>query len=241
MDTYEGNSEDPLSLHKYLYAEGDPVDLSDLSGLLAMVPSSLGDGNKIHDIIAAKFALARPKAIPYNSSLRTILGKITPYQGIGRLRPDLVDQNVNEIYDVKSAAELPEGIAKVAFYVSILNTVDLSSSAGAWHPGTTFSAKPNTFPIDATGLKIAVVGPPVAGVLPYVIYQLNSPNELVMVPSPAQIPELNSLPRQNTVQAYYAEVAIGVAVATTATYYLARIAATYMEADEEEGAMEAAF
>jgi RHS repeat-associated protein len=32
MDTYEGDDQDPPSLHKYLYAEGDPVDGMDPSG-----------------------------------------------------------------------------------------------------------------------------------------------------------------------------------------------------------------
>ena len=32
MDTYEGNSEDPLSLHKYLYCKGNPVNGRDPSG-----------------------------------------------------------------------------------------------------------------------------------------------------------------------------------------------------------------
>ncbi|PWU16136.1 MAG: hypothetical protein C5B50_14080 [Verrucomicrobia bacterium] len=32
MDTFEGNNEDPLSLHKYLYANGDPVNVIDPSG-----------------------------------------------------------------------------------------------------------------------------------------------------------------------------------------------------------------
>jgi hypothetical protein len=32
MDSYEGNNQDPISLHKYLYAHCDPVDLVDPSG-----------------------------------------------------------------------------------------------------------------------------------------------------------------------------------------------------------------
>jgi RHS repeat-associated protein len=32
MDTYQGNSQDPQSLHKYLYAQDNPVDGSDPSG-----------------------------------------------------------------------------------------------------------------------------------------------------------------------------------------------------------------
>ena len=55
---------------------------------------------------------------------------------------------------------------------------------------------------------------------------------------PAQIPELNTLPRQSTVQAYNSEVAIGVAIVTTAANLLARIAATFMEAETEESAVE---
>src|SRR5580692_11060030 len=32
MDTFEGNNEDPLSLHKYLYAENNPVNMMDPLG-----------------------------------------------------------------------------------------------------------------------------------------------------------------------------------------------------------------
>lgn len=35
MDSYEGMNDQPQSLHKYLYAELDPVNLSDPSGLMA--------------------------------------------------------------------------------------------------------------------------------------------------------------------------------------------------------------
>jgi len=32
MDSYEGNNEEPLSLHKYLYTQGNPVNGIDPSG-----------------------------------------------------------------------------------------------------------------------------------------------------------------------------------------------------------------
>jgi len=32
MDSYEGVSQDPRSLHKYLYSSGEPVDMSDPTG-----------------------------------------------------------------------------------------------------------------------------------------------------------------------------------------------------------------
>ncbi len=34
MDSYEGNTQDPQSLHKYLYAHGNPVNSTDPSGML---------------------------------------------------------------------------------------------------------------------------------------------------------------------------------------------------------------
>jgi hypothetical protein len=36
-DSYEGDQEDPLSLHKYLYCQADPVDTTDPNGNLAEV------------------------------------------------------------------------------------------------------------------------------------------------------------------------------------------------------------
>lgn len=42
MDSYDGSSEDPLSLHKYLYTEDDPVDMDDPAGKDAMVVQQWG-------------------------------------------------------------------------------------------------------------------------------------------------------------------------------------------------------
>jgi len=36
MDTYEGRSHDPISLHKYLYANSDPVNYADPSGMFSL-------------------------------------------------------------------------------------------------------------------------------------------------------------------------------------------------------------
>jgi len=42
QDTYMGNSADPASLHKYLYANADPVNLMDPSGFMSMASLSAG-------------------------------------------------------------------------------------------------------------------------------------------------------------------------------------------------------
>lgn len=41
MDTFEGNQQDPLSLHKYLYCQADPINGVDPGGH-SFLPSSLG-------------------------------------------------------------------------------------------------------------------------------------------------------------------------------------------------------
>jgi hypothetical protein len=43
MDTYEGDNEDPLSLHKYLYCKADPVNGSDPSGNDDLASLSIGE------------------------------------------------------------------------------------------------------------------------------------------------------------------------------------------------------
>lgn len=48
MDTYEGNNEDPLSLHWYAYCKGNPENASDPSGYgeLADVLTTIFNGTK---------------------------------------------------------------------------------------------------------------------------------------------------------------------------------------------------
>jgi hypothetical protein len=51
MDSYEGNPNDPLSLHKYLYASGNPVGRIDPSGnddIIDMVASMAIDTTLIN-------------------------------------------------------------------------------------------------------------------------------------------------------------------------------------------------
>jgi hypothetical protein len=42
MDTFEGNQQDPLSLHKYLYCHDNPVNGTDPSGLLVVIRTRVG-------------------------------------------------------------------------------------------------------------------------------------------------------------------------------------------------------
>jgi hypothetical protein len=54
MDTYEGDNEDPLSLHKYLYAEDNPVDNVDPSG------HDISEMLAVMDVFSSLFATISP-------------------------------------------------------------------------------------------------------------------------------------------------------------------------------------
>jgi hypothetical protein len=57
MDTHEGGIENPLSLHKYLYTEGNPVDESDPTGKYTQE-----DGYAMERLIKADYKEAHPMA-----------------------------------------------------------------------------------------------------------------------------------------------------------------------------------
>ena len=60
-DTYAGNTLDPVTLHKYLYANADPVNKSDPSGRLVMnPPARTGVGNAIAEYVFVLSAVRRP-------------------------------------------------------------------------------------------------------------------------------------------------------------------------------------
>lgn len=70
MDTYEGNNEEPLSLHKYLYAQDNPVDHVDPSG------HDIGDLLTVMDIGSGFLATIMPVT---SSAFSTIALPSTKY------------------------------------------------------------------------------------------------------------------------------------------------------------------
>jgi len=88
MDTYQGNSQDPVSLHKYLYGNADPANLIDPSGYLSI--GSLMASVRIVGIQAAS-AVARFGSKAGGS----VVGRAIKATGVGAIGV-LVKKEVNK-------------------------------------------------------------------------------------------------------------------------------------------------
>jgi hypothetical protein len=102
MDSYAGDNEDPLSLHKYLYCEANPVSNLDPSGLFTQAFGELA-----HDIIAGRYLAEHPGTI------------INPTTGVlGVLKPDIFNGPARLYAEIKplSFKGIGEGWIQIEAY-----------------------------------------------------------------------------------------------------------------------------
>ncbi|HWA28214.1 MAG TPA: LamG-like jellyroll fold domain-containing protein [Lacunisphaera sp.] len=161
QDCYEGSASDPMSLHKYLYANANPVSFLDPSGY-ASTPLF---GRIVHRVIGLHFTKADTD--PTRLRDRSV-GKVVGLKarGILRSRPDLIDLPAAEIYEIKTVDEYAEGVADISFYCATLNAL---SPPKQWTPGVSYVFTPGVIPL--VGMWVyAVVNPPVLGVITYDIH-----------------------------------------------------------------------
>jgi RHS repeat-associated protein len=172
QDSYEGRNGEPLTLHKYLYANGNPAMFTDPSG--QFVPLWLM-GIFVHQKIADHFIAQDRDHRTANRQLRTIINYFTgeyPDGAEGRLSkgnvfltlPDLIDYRTKEIYEIKPAHLAPQGAIQLAGYVGILN---LFGGAGFTF-GTSY--KPPTSVDLPFGYKAMIIPASVAGLVLYELY-----------------------------------------------------------------------
>jgi RHS repeat-associated protein len=155
MDGYEGDTESPVSLHRYLYAGDNPVTSTDPTGYSL---SNLIYGGIVHRKIGEDFVQSGPGRFS-DTSISTILGAAVPG---GSLRPDLTDTLTNEVYEIKPTASAALGYPQLAGYLIVLNRFDPLKRV--WVPGSTYMAPS---PIQLDSGTIAIVYPPVGGVIIY--------------------------------------------------------------------------
>jgi RHS repeat-associated protein len=163
MDTYEGDDQESLSLHKYLYTEDDPIDNVDPCG--KCIPSTGQYGAEVQRLITLDFLEQTDSTSPGDISINSILGLSIPgWQG-GNLRPDLIDtttfNTVGQVYEIKSVYSEAAGLAQVTLYAAVLNKFDKQRT---WIPGLTYLPSP-IIPVNSS--TIAIVSRPYPGVISY--------------------------------------------------------------------------
>jgi RHS repeat-associated protein len=95
MDDFEGLANDPLSLHKYLYASSDPANRKDPSGYTSLIEAGIASisrgiitGISVSVITGVAFAVATLGFLPKNAFLRPPDGTVIDLQlgsSLGRL------------------------------------------------------------------------------------------------------------------------------------------------------------
>jgi hypothetical protein len=165
LDSYDGSNEDPLSLHKFLYASGNPVNRLDPSGKLPVV-SDWFYGKRVHSAIEAHFMASPTVGTPIvRSAISTILG-VPWIPAFTASIPDLVEmptlRTPGQVYEIKPAGSFVQGAGQLGYYLGILNVTDPLKRR--WVPGMTYQP-PKV--IQLNWGTYAFVMPPVAGVILY--------------------------------------------------------------------------
>lgn len=169
MDQTEGDNEDPLSLHKYLYGADNPVNIVDLSGYAGFsLADSAAIGRQVHRIIGRDFVARVPGGVSGPAVLTILRNLRIPLNNvpINRLFPDLVDVPHKEVFEIKpiSVGGTAAGAIQLGGYILAFNALD---PAGGWHIGNSANyAYPGIIPL-ASPPCMVVVAPPVFGMIYY--------------------------------------------------------------------------
>ncbi|WP_301002435.1 fibronectin type III domain-containing protein [Capsulimonas corticalis] len=144
QDPYQGNIQATMSLHRYIYANDDPTDLADPSGLSSAPPWLVFQwhlGTSVHQVVETDFMRSGPGRITerfidtfFNGADFTVdFGDKETLAS--KLRPDMVDVPDKLVYDVKRATinGYAQGLAVVGLYAYALNLPP--NQNGTWVPG----------------------------------------------------------------------------------------------------------
>jgi RHS repeat-associated protein len=167
MDTYEGAPSDPVSLHKYLYAQGEPANACDPSGFMR-VSSNKDYGKIVHDRIGDAF-----EAEDFNRFSDRPVSQILGILSVAYLttsRPDLTQLPTRtlpgQVFEIKPDTQFIQGRAQLEWYLFLLRTLDPRRrkwEAGSW----TVFLPPPIIPIKP--MVCAFISPPIDGVILYYI------------------------------------------------------------------------
>lgn len=120
-----------------------------------------------------------------NRTINTILGQRVPV--LGRLRPDLADPISAEVYEIKPATDLIEGIAQLTAYLAILRVFDKQNRR--WVYGSSYTPSQN--PISLGNGSYAFIFPTINGVIPYKVINFPSLIGVALAGTAAAINEVS--------------------------------------------------
>ena len=111
QDPYSGSDYDPVTLHRYLYANVDPTGWADPSGAAANDLALVG--TQVHNVIGADFILNNPQRLS-NTAINTLLN----VTGLSILRPDLADLGTNVLFEIKpdNVRQISAGLVQLGTY-----------------------------------------------------------------------------------------------------------------------------
>ncbi len=210
QDPFEGDNEDPVSLHRYLYAGNDPADNTDPGGRI-YTPQNLG--TNIHRQISNAFvgsATVADTRFGDDASVATILG-VAKIPGKTLFEPDLTDVSDpgrKFVMEIKpfNALGISRGIEHLGRNLSVLNALapygrGRGSGQASFVPG---EARDYTYRNNA-GLPVvntlpspydsdvAIVLPPVEGLMFYInVRRTNAAAYLTALAVAEEAEELNN-------------------------------------------------
>jgi len=168
MDTWDGQNNEPLSLHKYLYGSCDPVNRLDPSGHGNILFARTG--KRVEKEIQRDFEFwsIDPKM---DRTVNEVLNLPVNFPVFGALKPDLVERGSSpcQVYEIKAVGDFLEGRVKLQLYLWTLKALD--PQRRQWVAG--YSYRPPSI-VDACPLAIAIVSPPLDGVILYQVIDMPS-------------------------------------------------------------------
>ena len=148
MDSYEGESNDPLSLHKFLYVTANPVMLHDPSGLMPS-PYSQAFAAKVEDEIELKYTESHPEDEP-----SITYGKWARVGDNFKLNPDILNHRTKTYLEI-----MPLSLTGVATATLQMAIYSESLSSVGYKPDVEWSPSPNTiYPDNVPTLVFNVQG-----------------------------------------------------------------------------------
>jgi len=95
--------------------------------------------------------------------------------GLGRFRPDLIDVNEKQLYEIKTVNQAVVGEAKLRFYLTVFNWADPTSRLKKWTAGDKFvPSRYIKLRSYGFGGAWAIVSPPILGVIVYKVVDFDA-------------------------------------------------------------------